>query len=237
MHHIAIIPARGGSKRLPRKNILDFHGKPMLAWTVEAALSSGQFDRVLVSTDDEEIAEVGRAFGAEVPFLRMQAQDDMATSSQATLVALSQAEAYWGTPFDVVTQLMPNCPLRDAEDIRQAIAFFLDNDAHAQISCFRFGWMNPWWAAKLDGKGTPEYLFPEARLSRSQDLPPLYCPSGAIWTARVSMLKTENTFYIPGHVLHPMNWLSAIDIDDAEDLAMAKACYFVRQQNDVGGMA
>ena len=69
MKHIAIILARGGSKRLPRKNILDFHGKPMLAWTIEAALQSGQYDHVLVSTDDPEIAEIARSFGAQVPFL------------------------------------------------------------------------------------------------------------------------------------------------------------------------
>jgi CMP-N-acetylneuraminic acid synthetase len=90
--HIAIILARGGSKRLPRKNILDFHGKPLLAWTVEAALHSGKFDRVLVSTDDREIADIARSFGAEVPFLRKIAAGDHASSSEATLAALQQAE-------------------------------------------------------------------------------------------------------------------------------------------------
>lgn len=233
MKHIAIILARGGSKRLPRKNILDFHGKPMLAWTVEAALQSKRFDRVLLSTDDPGIADIGRTFGAEVPFLRNAAQDDMASSSEATLAALSQAEEYWGQ-FDVVTQLMANCPLRDAEDIKSATGAFISREAPSQISCFRFGWMNPWWAAKLDAQGVPDYLFPEARLERSQDLPPLYCPSGAIWIAHAQSLKTEKTFYAPGHTLYPLSWISAMDIDDAEDMEMARACFLVKQQEKRG---
>jgi len=234
MSHIAIILARGGSKRLPHKNILDFYGKPMLAWTVEAALQSGQFDRVLVSTDDPEIAEIGRAFGADVPFLRNAAHDDVATSSQATLAALNQAEDFWGCRFDVVTQLMANCPLRDSEDIIRAVKNF-DHDHHpSQISCFRFGWMNPWWAVKLDAQGLPNYLFPEARSARSQDLPPLFCPSGAIWIARTQTLISEKTFYVPGHTLYPLSWVSAMDIDDAEDMEMAKACFLIKQQSKQG---
>jgi CMP-N-acetylneuraminic acid synthetase len=232
--HIAMILARGGSKRLPRKNILDFHGKPMLAWTVEAAIKSGQFDRVLLTTDDSEIADIGRSYGAEVPFLRNAALDDMATSSEATLVALSQAEDYWGVQFDAVTQLMANCPLRDAGDIKSSIEAFANRDVSSQISCFRFGWMNPWWAVKLDAQGTPDYLFPEARLARSQDLPPLYCPSGAIWTARVQALKAEKTFYAHGHTLYPLSWISAIDIDDDKDMEMAKACFLIKQQGKRG---
>lgn len=225
MKHIAIILARGGSKRLPRKNILDIHGKPMLAWSVEAALHSGQFDQVLVSTDDLEIAEIARSFGAAVPFLRDSAADDITPSSEATLAALRQAERYWEEQFDVVSQLMANCPLRDAADVTTSVQNFIKKGAESQISCFRFGWMNPWWAAKLDKQGAPDYLFPDARLSRSQDLPSLYCPSGAIWIARTSVLKSAKTFYVPSHIFHPLSWMSAMDIDDAEDFLMAQACF------------
>lgn len=228
MKRIAIILARGGSKRLPKKNILDFHGKPMLAWTVEAAVQSGQFDRVLVSTDDVEIAKIGQSFGASVPFLRETAADDVASSSAATLAALRQAEQHWGDKYEVVTQLMANCPLRDATDIRASIKNFVASGADAQISSFRFGWMNPWWAAKLGEQGSPEYLFPNARSARSQDLPPLYCPSGAIWVARNSALKAAETFYVPNHIFFPLTWMSAMDIDDVEDLEMARACFMVR---------
>lgn len=229
MKHIAIILARGGSKRLPRKNILDFHGKPMLAWTIEAALQSAQYDHVLVSTDDPEIAEIARAFGAEVPFLRDSAADDFTPSSEATLAAFRQAEQYWGEKFDIISQLMANCPLRDAEDITAAVQNFTTRGAESQICSFRFGWMNPWWAVKLDEQGRPDYLFPDARGARSQDLPPLYCPSGAIWVARGPVLKSAKTFYSPSHIFHSLNWMSAMDIDDIEDLEMAKACYLIKK--------
>jgi CMP-N-acetylneuraminic acid synthetase len=229
MKHIAIILARGSSKRLPRKNVLDFHGKPMIAWSIEAALQSAQYDRVLVSTDDPEIAEIARSFGAEVPFLRDAAADDITPSSEATLAALRQAEQHWGEQFDSVSQLMANCPLRDAEDITAAVQNFLLKNAESQICSFRFGWMNPWWAAKLDEQDRPDYLFPETRVARSQDLPPLHCPSGAIWIAHGSVLKSAKTFYSPNHIFHSLSWLSAMDIDDAEDLEMAKACFLIKK--------
>lgn len=229
MKHIAIILARAGSKRLPRKNILDFHGKPMLAWTIEAALQSAQYDHVLVSTDDSEIAEIARSFGAEVPFLRDSAADDITPSSEATLVALRQAEQYWGEQFDAVSQLMANCPLRNVADITAAVQNFITHDVESQICSFRFGWMNAWWAARLDDESKPNYLFQEARVARSQDLPPLYCPSGAIWVARVPAFKSAKSFYSPNHIFHPLSWMSAIDIDDTEDLEMAKACFLIKK--------
>lgn len=225
--HIAVILARGGSKRLPRKNILELQRRPMIAWTIEAALLSGCYHRVLVSTDDEEIAAISRAAGAEVPFLRDSAADDMAPSSAATLAALGQAERHWGERYGIVSQLMANCPLRGAREIRDAVENFHERGAEFQLSCFRFGWMNPWWAAKLGEQEQPEYLFPEARAQRSQDLPPLYCPSGAIWIAACESLRRSGTFYGPEHIFHPMPWMAALDIDDAEDLAMARACFQV----------
>jgi CMP-N-acetylneuraminic acid synthetase len=234
MKHIAIILARGGSKRLPHKNILDFNGKPMLAWSVEAALNSGQYDQVLVSTDDPEIADIARSSGAAVPFLRDSAADDITPSSEATLTALRQAEKHWGEKFDTVSQLMANCPLRDSDDVTAAIQSFINRGADSQISCFRFGWMNPWWAARLDEQCKPDYLFPEARISRSQDLPPLYCPSGAIWVARAPVLKAVKTFYAIGHTFYPLDWMSAMDIDDAEDMELAKACFVVKQHQKSG---
>lgn len=228
---IAIILARGGSKRLPRKNVLPLGGRPMLAWSVGAALDAGCFDRVLVSTDDAEIAAVAREAGAEVPFLRNAAADDQAPSSDATRVALCQAEAHWDERYDTLAQLMANCPLRNAADIRAAMAAFEAGGAPAQISAFRFGWMNPWWAARLQADGQPDWLFPEARAARSQDLPPLYCPSGALWLAARDAFIEGGTFYLPGHTLHPMDWMSAMDIDDEADFAMAEACIALRQQS------
>jgi N-acylneuraminate cytidylyltransferase len=228
--NIAIILARGGSKRLPGKNVLPFHGKPMLAWSVIAAVESGEFNRIVVSTDDEGIAEIGRQYGAEVPYLRSGAADDMAPSSRATAIALKQAEEHWGEQYDCVAQLMANCPLRDASDIRDAMKAFANGNAPSQVSCFRFGWMNPWWAFKMDDKQRHEYLFPDALKKRSQDLPHLYCPTGALWLASTTQFKEHGTFYMPGHSFYPLSWESALDIDDEADFQLAKAAFLVKSE-------
>jgi len=230
---IAVIPARGGSKRIPRKNMINFDGRPMIAWTIDAACGSGLFDRVVVSTDDPEIADVSRAHGAEVPFMRDQHADDHATVSAATVRAVEQAEETFGETYDTVCQLMANCPLRGADDIRAHMTAFQGRSAHFQISCFKFGWMNPWWAVKLGDGGRPEALFPNARESRSQDLGDLYCPTGAIWIAHTAALKDAGTFYGEGIVYEPMNWRNAVDIDDNDDLDMARAIHLVMRQDSM----
>ena len=230
MSNIAIILARSGSKRLPKKNIIDFHGKPMIAWTIQAAINSERFDRVLVSTDSEEIARISRSFDAEVPFLRKDSSDDFATSTEATLSALSQAEKYWNQNFDSVSQLMANCPLRDKNDIQKMVDSYNHSDSPSQISSFKFGWMNPWWAAKLNDLNKPEQIFQEALTQRSQDLEDLYCPTGALWVANSLALKKYKSFYMPNHTFLPISWISAVDIDDSEDLEMAKACYAMKNK-------
>jgi CMP-N-acetylneuraminic acid synthetase len=222
---VAVIPARGGSKRIPRKNIMPFHGKPMIAWTIDAALESGLFDRVLVSTDDPEIAEVAACHGAPVPFLRDGFADDQSPVSLATLAALDQLERECGESYAVVAQLMANCPIRSAADIRAAVAHFDQVGAPSQISCFKFGWMNPWWASRLDEASRPTPLFPKESTARSQDLPPLYCPTGAIWLARVEALRTHRSFYTPDRIFCPLGWEAAVDIDDMEDFYMADAVF------------
>lgn len=223
--NIAIIPARGGSKRIPDKNIIDFQGRPMIAWTIEAARQSGLFDRILVSTDDENIANVARIHGAEVPFLRTEYADDYSPVSEATAAALQQAIDYWQEEYELAVQLMANCPLRSADDIKSAIDVFLNKGGEFQISCFKYGWMNPWWAVKLGADGHPERLFPDTAGKRSQDLPELYCPTGAIWVAKAEKLLEHKTYYGPGYIFEPLSWVSAVDIDDYDDLSFAKSVF------------
>lgn len=220
---IAIIPARGGSKRIPGKNVINFNGKPMIAWTIEAAKQSGLFDRILVSTDDPEIAEMSIDYGAEAPFLREKFADDYSTVSEATSAALQQAMDYWKEEYSVVVQLMANCPLRTSSDIESALSRFEECKRTAQISCFEYGWMNPWWAAQINELGQPTKLFPEMLNKRSQDLPRLYCPTGAIWISTVDALLTHKSFYSPEHAFEPISLKSAVDIDDYEDLNFASA--------------
>jgi CMP-N-acetylneuraminic acid synthetase len=222
---VAVIPARGGSKRIPGKNIIDFMGKPLIAWTIESAIRSGIFKRILVSTDDEKIAAVAAECNVDVPFLRKEASDDISPVSIATISALKQAGKYWNEEYDTVVQLMANCPLRGSGEIVEAYNNFIVNDLNFQLSAFKFGWMNPWWAAKIDSNQKPEFIFPEALKKRSQDLEELYCPTGAIWIARVDKLLKENTFYGSDFKFFPLDWKAAVDIDNYEDIEFAKAIY------------
>lgn len=220
---VAIISARGGSKRIPRKNIVPFKGKPLMAWTIEAALQSQCFERVIVSTDDQEIAEVAVRFGAEVPFLRDQYADDHSTVSQVVHHALEKI----GGHYDVVAQLLSACPLRSAEDIQNALNAF--DGQGFMLSVTQYGWLNPWWAHTIEhGQGMP--LFPKEAKQRSQDLPPVYCPSGAIWLANTEAFLKEKTFYGHGYRLFPLPWVSAVDIDNYDDLEMAELAFNLRHK-------
>ena len=227
---IAIIPARGGSKRIPRKNIIPLEGKPMICWTIEAALKSKYISRVIVSTDDQEIADIAVNYGAEVPFLRDSHADDHAPISMATYRTIEKlSENGILGEENIIVQLMANCPLRDANDIDTSIEEFINNNNKFQISSFKYGWMNPWWAHKVDKDGTPETIFKNGELKkRSQDLPELYCPTGAIWIAQKDGFIEQKTFYGSNYKFSHINWINAIDIDDYDDLEMAS--YYLKQK-------
>lgn len=221
--HIAIILARGGSKRLPNKNILKFSGRPLIEWTIEAAIESGQFSKVIVSTDSEEIAQLSMSAGAEVPFLRDKGADDHTPSSEATLIAYNQAVEYYDQEFTTVSQLMANCPLRNAETINRAMDNYTSNQFESQLTCFKFGFMNPWWAFELDQEAKANKIFATAVNKRSQDLPDLFCPTGALWITKPETLKEEKTFYSQNHRFFEISWAEAMDIDDIDDFRLALA--------------
>lgn len=222
-NRIAIIPARGKSKRIPQKNILEVAGKPMIAYTIEAALKSQLFDRVLVSTDDDQIARISEEYGAWVPFKRSEYVDDYSTVSDVTINALEVLESEFDETYDMVVQLMANCPLRDYTEITKATEFFETNGHNFQISCFQYGWMNPWWAHRLDNDMKAKPLFTEEmKGKRSQDLDSLYCPTGAIWIAQTAALIQSKSFYGEDYRFFPMSWRKALDIDDYEDLKMVE---------------
>jgi len=222
---IAIIPARGGSKRIPHKNIMDFMGKPLIAWTIEAAKEAAIFDRIIVSTDDRIIAEIAEGYGVEVPFLRNGASDDITPVSIATIESVKQAQECWGEEYNVVMQLMATCPLRNRKEIINSFNHFIQAKVNYQLSCFKFNYMNPWWAFKLKKDYRPEYIFKKFYGKRSQDLPELYCPTGAIWIAKTKDLIRENSFYGNGHIFYPIDWKAAIDIDNFEDAEFAEAVF------------
>jgi len=223
-HTIAIIPARGGSKRVPGKNTRPLAGKPLIAYTIEAALESRLFHRVVVSTDSEEIAAVARANGAEAPFLRSsEISDDVTPISAATADALERLDP-GGTQYHFVAQLMANCPLRTAQDLISSHQQFSETAADTQISVVRYGWQNPWWAMKRDaGSFALDPLFPREMSARSQDLPELFCPTGAIWWGKTRVVREQKTFHIPGRTGWEIDWQHGVDIDTPEDMAFAEA--------------
>ena len=223
---VAIIPARGGSKRIPHKNIVDFNGKPLIAWTIEAAQKAGIFDAIVVSTDSEEIAEVSKAYGAEVPFLRDQKADDFSPVSEAIIRTIEQLESV-GRTYDLVVQLFAVCPLRTSDEILESLEFFFEKKAPLLVSCFKFVGMNPYWAIKLDDQFKGERLFNEITM-RSQDIPELFSPTGAIWIGEIDTLKKEGTFFGKDQIFWEIDWISGIDIDDNKDLKLAAALSTLR---------
>ena len=226
---LAVIPARGGSRRIPHKNVRPLLGRAMIAYTIEAALQSGIFARVVVSTDSAAIADVALSCGAEVPFVRDAAlADDHTPVSSVTVDTLQRLDPD-GNIFAHVAQLMANCPLRTSDDIRESYRQFRSVDAEAQLSVTRFGWQNPWWAMGRDEQYRLQPLFTQQVTQRSQDLPDLFCPTGAVWWACADTLRRAGTYHVPGRAGWEIAWQHAVDIDTEEDWSMAELLMRMRQ--------
>lgn len=227
---LAVIPARGGSKRVPRKNVRDLCGKPAIVYTIEAALNSDVFSRVVVSTDDNEIAGVARQYGAEVPSRREASlADDYTPVSLVTLDTFKRLDPD-GNKYQCVAQLMANCPLRNAQDIKDSYQQFTATGADVQISVTRYGWLSPWWAMTMDNQKRLKLLFEGKTLVRSQDLPEVYCPTGAIWWAKAAVLRREKTFHIAERTGWEMPWQRAVDIDTEDDWRLAQLLLRARKE-------
>lgn len=219
---LAVIPARGGSKRIPQKNIRLLGGKPLLAYAIQAALDSDLFGEVIVSTDNEAIADMATQLGAHVPFLRdANLADDVTPVSAVTADVLDKMDLL-GHQYRYVCQLMPNCPLRTTFDIIDSHRRFLETGAEAQISVVRYGWQNPWWAMEMKEHQVLDPIFKDLMTSRSQDLPALFCPTGAVWWIRADVLRKERSFHVPGKTGWEMPWQKGLDIDTQDDWALAE---------------
>jgi len=215
---LALIPARGGSKRLPRKNLLDFGGKPMVAWTIEAAKFSGVFDKVIVSTDDEELAHIGTTFGAEI--LRRSA--DLADDHTGLISVLQHVVRMLDSQFDSVCLLLPNCPMRIEADIRKSCEEYERRRPAALLSVVDYLWTPPYRALQqTENALTP--VFGDWVNRKSQEYPIMVCPSGAIyWTDIQAVLKAD-ALYVDGIEYFSMPWYRGIDIDTKDDFEIAAA--------------
>ena len=218
---LAIIPARGGSKRIPRKNIRPFRGRPMLAWPLAAALGSGVFDEVMVSTDDEEIAETARAFGAEVPFLRSpKASDDHATTAEVLEEVLG-AYAGRGRDFPLACCLYPTAPFVTPEDLRAGRETLLEGGFDTVLPVARFSFPI-WRALSRDASGRVRFTFSDHPVARSQDLPEAYHDAGQWYWFRTAPFLSSGTLLgaNTGSLCLPM--MRVQDIDTEEDWALAE---------------
>lgn len=222
VRNVAIIPARSGSKRIPDKNIMDFMGKPLIAYTIEAALESQIFDDVIVSTDSEKYAQIAVECGASVPFLRNKYSDDHSTLAEVMLYTIENLDK----SYDNFCSLQVSCPLRNFRIIRDAYSFFIKSEASTVLTCFKFGFMNPWWAFKMKNN-TPEFVLSDPMRSRSQDNVELFCPTGAVGFAKVSEFKKYKSFYSENAKFFPIDWKYAVDIDNFEDIEFAKAVFLL----------
>lgn len=189
MKKIAIITARGGSKRIPKKNIKEFCGKPIIAYSIEAAKNSGVFDEVMVSTDSEEIAAIAKQYGAAVPFLRSEAtSNDFATTKDVLIEVLTEYEKR-GMTFDVMTCIYPTAPFVTAEKIKKAVQLLEESDADWLMPVVAYSF--PPQRSMVIRDGNLVYQYPEYRNTRSQDLEPVYHDCGQFYVYRVSVFKGE----------------------------------------------
>ena len=221
---LGLIPARGGSKRVPRKNLVTLAGKPLLAWTIDAALAAHRLGRLVLSTDDEEIAALGRRCGADLPFTRPpQLATDTATAHDVILHAVKTL-AERGEQYDYVVVLQPTSPLRSHQDIDDAIALLLDKGADAVVSVCETDHPPEWSNTLPDDLSMQDFIRPGMRNTRSQDLPTSYRLNGAIYIYSCArLLRDEIQEMEQDTFAYIMPRLRSIDIDEEIDLEIAEA--------------
>ncbi len=222
---LAVIPARGGSKGVPRKNIRDLCGKPVIAWTIETALAAGDdLHRVIVSTDDPEIAVTAKAFGAEAPFMR---PAELATDEAPGLPVIQHAvkfvEEEEGTPVDWVLILQPTAPFRNADDITEALRLAREGGCDSVISVTQVMAEHPILMKKIENDRLLPYCIEEKEGTRRQDYdPPAYIRNGAIYLTRRDVLMEDDS--IGGEVIRPyvMPEERSYDIDSERDFRLVE---------------
>ena len=217
---LSIIPARGGSKGLPRKNILELSGKPLIAWTIEESIKSRYINKTVVSSEDEEILEVSKKYGAETIKRPYEIATDTATSESVIIHTLEYLNSL-GEVFDIVILLQPTSPLRNKKHIDEAIDIMLNDDVDTVISVMRIDnkILKSFTMTKegyLDTISSNKYPF-----MRRQDLPNTYTSNGAIYISKVEYILKNKIFFSKKTIGYEMNTLDSIDIDNVNDMEKA----------------
>jgi len=214
---LAVIPARGGSKGVPGKNIRPAGGKPLIAWTIEAAQSSQFIDRVVLTSDDREIIAVAQTFNCDVPFVReSHLAEDATPTIDVVIDVLHRCPGY-----EWVVLLQPTSPLRTAQDIDQAIERCIALNAPSCVSVC-LAQESPYWMFTLNQDSHMAPLLPNAAVTRRQDLPPVYSLNGAIYVVRSEWLMRERKFITAETVAYEMPVERSLDIDTEADFIQLK---------------
>ena len=228
MKALAVITARGGSKRIPRKNIKPFCGQPIITYSIKAALESGVFEEVMVSTDDEEIAENAKVAGAQVPFMRSSdTANDFATTADVIAEVL-ESYKQCGKVFDAVCCIYPTAPFVSAIKLKNAMQLLDEKDADSVLPVVRFSF--PPQRSVIMEDGFMKFKWPEHALTRSQDLEPFYHDAGQFYCLRTESFMKQKKMVMEKTVPIEMPELEVQDIDTEEDWKIAEVKYKVMQQ-------
>ncbi|EJP74776.1 MULTISPECIES: pseudaminic acid cytidylyltransferase [Campylobacter] len=223
---LCVIPARGGSKRIPHKNIKDFCGKPLIAYSIEAAVNSGVFDEVIVSTDDENIAKLAREFGAKTPFMReANLSDDFATTSDV----MKDAALKTSENFQTICCLYATAPLLTSEILREASEKFETEQCEFLFAATQFDFPIQ-RAVKLDANGAVSMFYPQFERTRSQDLERAYHDAGQFYFGKRAAWLASKAIFAPHSraFLLPRNLVC--DIDTMDDFEFAQKLYKINHE-------
>lgn len=219
---VAIIPARGGSKGIPKKNIKKLNGKPLIAYTIEETLKSKYIDRVIVSTEDLDIAQISKSFGAEVPFLRPieLAQDDTPGIEPIfhSIKHLEEKESY---AFEYIICLQCTSPFRSSKHIDDALEKLIESKANSIVSVCESE-ISPYWMKTVENGVMRDFIKSKNFVARRQDAPKVYALNGAIYAAKKDFLIINNGWYDDNTLAFIMDKKSSIDIDNILDFKFAE---------------
>ncbi len=220
---LAIIPARGGSKRLPKKNILDLSEKPLIAWTIESALESKYIDRVIVSTDDNDIATISKKYGADVPFMR---PNNLATDESTSIDVVLHSIDYFekvGEKYDYIILLQPTSPFRTAEDIDKSLDYMVFKKAGCVVSVCKVDHPTKWCNSLPADSSLNNFLSENIIHKRSQDFQAEFRINGAIYINKVESILEERSMYSETDAYaYIMKRINSIDIDSQYDFDFAQ---------------
>ncbi|WP_276253299.1 cytidylyltransferase domain-containing protein [Halomontanus rarus] len=227
---LGVIPARGGSKRVPRKNVRTVGGIPLIGHAVRQANNAKSLNEVVVSTDDEAIASIAKEYGGDVPFIR---PDEFATDDASSAAVLLHTLDWYrdqDEKFDAIAMIQPTTPLRTATDINETVKQLYSSDATAAMSVSEYR-VPPQWAVTMAESGMlspylkDSPLWTDEEIPRSQNLSSLLHPNGAAFVAYVSAFREFRGFYTDHVIGHEMPFVRSIDVDTLDDLKLARALF------------